>query len=275
MEVAVKSAIRIMQCIVLAGGASLLLSLSGCGSDLLTYAQDSKRAGIGQYNDGRYAEAAGSFRNAVRQDPMDPESEYWLGLCYEQTRSYHEAINAYKTGLHLMPDKDSVRFNPDLYGKLFDRLAHVIAQYDQANTETDLLVKTASDQKSAEQYWLLGRIFRYRGDADSAMDDYHRSIHLNPEIFAVQKELGLYLEQLGQIQEASVVLRDAYRLNAYDSAVDAALRRLGMEPGPGLLVQNRSPKTLPPSSFADPSLSTPAAHTITPAQDPANPSPHD
>jgi len=271
----VKSAIRIMQCIVLAGGASLLLSLSGCGSDLLTYAQDSKRAGIGQYNDGRYAEAAGSFRNAVRQDPMDPESEYWLGLCYEQTRSYHEAINAYKTGLHLMPDQNSVRFNPDLYAKLFDRLAHVIAQYDPANTETDLLVKTASDQKSDEQYWLLGRVFRYRGDADSAMDEYHRSIHLNPENFAVQKELGLYLEQLGQMQEASLVLRDAYRLNPGDKDVDAALRRAGMEPGPGLLVQNRAPKTLPPSGLADPSLSTPAAHTITPAQDPTNPSPHD
>src|ERR1700693_3295208 len=82
---------------------ALLISLAGCGADVLTWSNDAKRQGIQQYNDGRYAEAAGAFRNAIRQNPTDPESEYWLALSYEQTQSYHEAIDAYKTSLHLMP----------------------------------------------------------------------------------------------------------------------------------------------------------------------------
>ena len=81
-----------------------LCMLAACGTDMLTYAQDAKCAGIGQYNDGNYSDAVGSFRSAVRQDPTDAEAEYWLGLSYEQTQNYHEAINAYKTSLAVMPE---------------------------------------------------------------------------------------------------------------------------------------------------------------------------
>ena len=131
----------------------------------------------------------------------------------------------------------------------------MVALHDSTNTEIDLINTTAAAQKSDIDYWLLGRVFRYRGDADTAMDDYHRSIQLNPDNFVVQKELGLYLEQLGQIQEASAVLRDAYRLNQYDDQVNQALRNVGMTPGPGLYPQD-APKQLPPAA---PDVDTPAA----------------
>jgi tetratricopeptide (TPR) repeat protein len=270
MEVAVKSSLCTLQRILLGvAAAGSFLALAGCGTDMLTYAQDSKRAGIGEYNDGNYADAVGSFRNAVRQDPRDAESEYWLGLSYEQTGNFHEAINAYKTALIEMPDPGSARFDQQLHDKAFDRLARVISRFDTANTEVDLLTSTASAEKDPTQYWLLGRIFRYRGDADTAMDDYHRSIQLDPQNFAVQKELGLYLTQLGQMQEASAVLRDAYRLNQYDDQVNDALRSVGMTPGPDLYSQD-APKTLPPATpDSDPGLSSPAApasHTDGPDQ---------
>jgi tetratricopeptide (TPR) repeat protein len=277
MEVAVQSPIWTLQRILLAAAAAgSLLILTGCGTDMLTYAQDSKRAGIGEYNDGNYADAVGSFRNAVRQDPRDAECEYWLGLSYEQTANYEEAINAYRTSLALMPEPGSARFNGQLHDKAFDRLARVIAEHDQSNSEVDLLTQTADAQKSSIDYWLLGRIFRYRGDADTSMDDYHRSIQFDPDNFAVQKELGLYLTQLGQMQEAAAVLRDAYRLNQYDDQVNDALRSVGLTPGPDLYTQD-APKTLPPASpDADPGLSPPAApaahidgpdQTITPPKD--------
>jgi len=75
-------------------GGAALLSITGC-ADMLTYAKDAKRDGIQQYNDGKYADAVGSFKNAARQDPTDPDTEYWLGLSFEQNKDYHEAIVAY------------------------------------------------------------------------------------------------------------------------------------------------------------------------------------
>ncbi|MDP9175069.1 MAG: hypothetical protein M3O30_14575 [Planctomycetota bacterium] len=249
---------------ILLAGAALLLT--GCSSDMLTYSQDAKHAGIREYNDGRYPEASGSFRNAVRQDPTDPEAQYWLGMSEEQTHSSHEAIVAYKTALGLMPKAGSARFDRSLYDNTFDRLAKVIAETDASNTETDLLVKTAAEKNSPEQYQLLGRICRYRGDADTALEDYHRSLALDTGNFATQKELGLYLQQLSQNQQAAQVLRDAYRINQRDDAVNEGLRRLGIVPGPALLAQDQIARPLMPNGPI-PDLVAPAAHTAGPAAD--------
>jgi tetratricopeptide (TPR) repeat protein len=250
-------------------GGAIVLSLAGCG-DMLTWAADAKRQGIEQYNDGRYAQATGSFRNAARQDPTDPETEYWLGLSYEQTHCYHEAINAYKTALRLQPDPTSVRFDHQMHDNAFDRLARVVAQTDASNTETDLIVKTAADTKAPDEYRLLGRIFRYRGDADTALDNYRRALQLNPDSYVAQKELGLYLEVLGQNQEAGQVLRDAYRLNQQDQDIDTALRRIGMVPGPGLLAQDGSARPVMPSQRTEDEL-VPVAHVSGPVRDSAVP----
>jgi Flp pilus assembly protein TadD len=254
-------------------GGAMVMSLGGCG-DMLTWAAQAKQQGIEQYNDGRYAQAAGSFRNAARQDPADPETEYWLGMSYEQIHCYHEAINAYKTALRLQPDPSSVRFDHQLHDNAFDRLARVVAQIDASNTETDLIVKTATDTKESDQYRLLGRIFRYRGDADTALDDYRRAVQLNPDNYVAQKELGLYLEVLGQNQEAGQVLRDAYRLNQQDQDIDTALRRIGMVPGAGLLAQDQVGHAGAPvqqSTEDELTPAMPAAHISGPERDTAAP----
>jgi tetratricopeptide (TPR) repeat protein len=259
------------------GGATLLGA--GCSSmrgvDVLTWSNDAKRQGMQQYNDGRYADAAGCFRNAIRQNPLDPESEFWLAMSYEQTQSYHEAIDAYKTCLQLMPAAGTVHYSVAMHDNAFDRLAHVIATNDPTGSETDLVAKAAASDNSADRFRLLGRIFRYRGDADSSLENYRKAVKIDPANFAAQRELGLYLEQLSQNQEAAQVLRDAYRINQNDNQVNLALRRIGMEPGPSLLAAEQpvAHPALAPLPNSDPGLPTPAANTYTP--NPDQPAPRD
>jgi tetratricopeptide (TPR) repeat protein len=252
---------------------ALLLCLVGCGVDVLTWAKDAKRQGLQEYNDGNYAQAAGSFRNAIRQDPTDPESEYWLALCYEQTQSYHEAIDAYRTCLSLMPPPGTAHYDARMHNSAFDRLAHIVARYDTTGQEADLIGQAATRDQSSEDYRLLGRVFRYRGDADTSLDDYRRATQLDPTNFKAQREFGLYLEMLGQNQEAGTVLRDAYRLNQNDNGVNAALRRIGMEPGDSLLVQNPPSRPLLPQMPTDNDDEglTPAASPASPGADISNP----
>jgi tetratricopeptide (TPR) repeat protein len=221
-----------------------LLSLGAC-ADMLTYSQDAKKQGVQEYNDGKYADAVGSFQNAARQDPTDADTEYRLGLSFEQNKNYHEAINAYKTCLGLIPAPGTAMYNGPLHDSAFERLARVVAITDASNTETDLLIKTASDNQSSSEYQLLGRIFRYRGDADTAIEDYHQATKFDPDNYSASKELGLYLIQLGQNQEAASVLRDAYRLNQDDKVLNDALMRIGMVPGPDLLAQSQLKAPLP------------------------------
>jgi len=246
------------------------------GVDVLTWSKDAQRQGIQQYNDGRYAEAAGCFRNAIRQNPVDPASEYWLALCYEQTNSYHEAIDAYKTALELMPSPGTVHYSVGMHDNAFDRLAHIVAANDPTGSETDLIAQQAAKNNSSDDFRLLGRVLRYRGDADSGLENYRRAVQIEPSNFAAQRELGLYLEQLTQNQEAGQVLRDAYRINQRDEQVNSALRNIGMEPGPGLLTQSE-PVTahplMPALPNSDPGLPTPAANTYTPSAD--QPAPRD
>lgn len=253
-----------------AGGSLTLLTACGMDTqDVLTWSNDAKRQGFQAYNDGQYADAAGAFRNAIRQNPQDPESEYWLGMCDEQTQSWHEAIDAYKTSLRLMPPPNTVHYSVSMHDSAFDRLAHIIAEHDATGSETDLVAQNISKDAPSEDYRLLGRIFRFRGDADSSLDNYRKAVHVDPDNFAAQRELGLYLEQLTQNQEAGQVLRDAYRINQNDYQVNTALRNIGMEPGPGLLAtEEPAAHPYPPSiPAADPGLPTPASNSEMPAPD--------
>lgn len=245
------------------------------GVDLLTWSNDAKRQGLQQYNDGRYAEAAGCFRNAIRQNPIDPEAEFWLAMSYEQTQSYHEAIDAFKTSMQLMPAPGTAHYSVWMHDNAFDRLAHIVAANDPTGSETDLLAKTAAQDNSSEEFRLLGRVFRYRGDADSGLENYRRAAQIDPSNFPAQREYGLYLEQLTQNQEAAQVLRDAYRLNQNDQQVNDALRRIGVEPGPGLLVADQpiAHTPMPTLPNSDPGLPTPAANTYVPTSD--QPAPRD
>jgi tetratricopeptide (TPR) repeat protein len=258
----------------LAASASVLaISIVGCG-DMITYSHEAKAQGISQYDDGHYAEAAGSFRNAIRQDPTDPSSAYWLGMSYEQTNSWHEAIDAYKTCLRLIQNPKSTPADTDLYNNAFDHLASVVSKTDISDTEIDATTKIALADKASEQYRLLGRIMRYRGDADTALDDYRRAVRLSPDNYAATKELGIYLEKLSQNQEAADVLRTAYRENQSDKEVNDALRQIGMVPGPGLLAQDQLAKPLITGDIgADLGITAPAAHTAPPTID--GPAPRD
>jgi tetratricopeptide (TPR) repeat protein len=247
-----------------------LLALGGC-ADMLTYSQDAKKQGAQEYNDGKYADAVGSFMNAARQDPTNADTEYRLGLSYEQNKNYHEAINAYKTCLRLIPAPGTAMYNPTLHDQSFERLARVVALTDSSNTETNLIVKTALDNNSSSDYQLLGRIFRYRGDADTAIEDYRQATKFDPDNFSASKELGLYLLKLGQNQDAAMVLRDAYRLNQDDKVLNDSLMRIGMVPGPDLLAQSRMKAPVPaaPSNL----LPDPGALDAVPAGSTDGPAP--
>ncbi len=256
-----------------ASAAVLAISFVGC-EDMVVYSHEAKQQGISQYDDGHYAEAAGSFRNAIRQDPTDPDSAYWLGLSYEKTNSWQEAIDAYKTCLRLIPSARSTPVTAELYNNAFDHLATVVAKTDISDTEIDAITKVALDNKASEQYRLLGRILRYRGDADSALDDYRRAVRLSPDNYAATKELGIYLEKLSQNQEAADVLRTAYRENQHDKDVNDALRQIGLVPGPGLLAEDQLAKPLITGDIgADLGITAPAAHKTPPTID--GPAPRD
>lgn len=226
-------------------GVAILLGIAGC-ADVMTYSQDAHHEGLKLYRQGAYADAAGAFRNSVRQNPRNYQGYYYLGMCYDQLGQYQQAIVAFKTARQTINLTLEGKEDTQCRQNILNGLASSIARSDLRDAETDAAQRDAQDHQTAESWWLLGKIYAYRGDADSAIDAYNRAALLEPNNFMVVKDYGLYLERLGQSQRAEAPLRRAYSLNSQDDQVIAALRRIGVVPGPSLKDENQLAKPIIP-----------------------------
>jgi Flp pilus assembly protein TadD len=241
MEVAVNKFLPFLQHSTLA----LLLAVAGC-ADMVTYSYDAQHQGMKLFAQGDYANAAGAFRNSVRQMSTNYESEYYLGACYVQLGQYQQAIAAFKTARQTSNMTLIGQEDQQFHNKIIDGLAMAIAMSDIRDAEINSAVQDAQTHGGAESWYLLGKIYAYRGDADSAIDAYNRATLLEPNNFYIAKDYGIYLEKLGQNSRAETPLRKAYSLDNTDTQVAEALTRIGVVPGPSLLDENQLAKPLVP-----------------------------
>jgi tetratricopeptide (TPR) repeat protein len=251
MEVAMFNSFRLTALRALIGIA--LLSLTGC-SEILTYANKSREEGMRLYSEKMYADAAGAFRNAARQDPRDYHSHFYLGVCYEQMQQYQQAFQEYHTALDVMARTPEGKYDDAFRLQVIDTLASAMARNDDREVELNRAEKQARENQSAEHWFLLAKVYRLRGDADSAIDAYRRACHWDNASFPIRKEFGLYLlDPLNQRRDAEYYLRQAYRLDPDDDAVNAALERLGVTPPPAYKPKEEALRpSSPPASPAAP-----------------------
>lgn len=234
---------------------TILIGLgAGCGNSsggnqnsgmlAVTNTKAVRDTGIGQYNAGEFTDAAGTFKNATRQDPRDYQSYAYLGDCYRELGQLQQSIQAYKASLDTAGRSYQGREDMAFRARTLDGLAAAIAK--SGEVEIDAAQQSAQTAGGGDGYFLMAKIHRNRGDADSALDAYNRAALLGPKDFFIQKDYGLFLEQIGQTQPAERTLRRAYALNAKDAEVVAALRRIGVVPGPSLYDQNALAKPAMP-----------------------------
>jgi Tfp pilus assembly protein PilF len=225
---------------------TILVGSTGCGNSsggnqnsgmiAVTNTKAVRDTGIRQYNAGEYTDAAGTFKNATRQDPRDYQSYAYLGDCYQQMGQQQQAIQAYKASLDTAGRSYQGREDAAFRARTLEGLAGAIVK--SGEVEIDAAQSAANGSGTAENYFLMAKIHRNRGDADSALDAFNRASLLGPKDFYIQKDYGLFLEQIGQNQPAEKTLRKAYSLNSKDADVVAALRRIGVVPGPSLYDQS-------------------------------------
>jgi Tfp pilus assembly protein PilF len=206
-----------------------LVTLTGC-ADVITYANKSRDQGIQLYNEGAYGDAAGAFRNAVKQDPRQYISHYYLALCYDQMGQHHMAYSQYRTALDVMDRSMAGQVDYETRPKIIDSYAQSIVRHDAGDVELTMLTQRAEASRRAQEWVVLAKVYRIRGDADMAVDSYRRAAHWDAQGFAVRKDLGLYLLELNQQKDAEYYLRQAYRINATDEHVNGGLRQLGLVP---------------------------------------------
>jgi tetratricopeptide (TPR) repeat protein len=230
-EVAVKS---LASRILIAGA---VLFAAGC-ADVVTYSKDSRNEGLRLMRAQEYADAAGAFRNATRQNPRDYQSYFYLGESYAQLSQWQQSVAAYRTSLDVMDSTLAGKEDHEFRQKVMNGYASTIAKSDAREIETNAAIQKAHSTAKANDWFLVAKIYAYRGDPDNAIDAYTRAEQINPDNFYIAKERGLYLEKLNQQAKAEPSLRRAYAINQDDAEVSAALRRLGIVPGLSLKSEN-------------------------------------
>jgi tetratricopeptide (TPR) repeat protein len=247
MEVAVSSRIpttRLVSRLARLGVAAALAAaplLSGGCSGMFVKAEDPKQAGLRLYQEKNYAEAAGAFRNAIRQDPRDYKSHYYLAVSCDADGRYQEAIEEYRSTLDIMNVTYEGKEDAAFRVKTLDGLAMTVGnpKADPHDIQLNQFERQAKASQKPEDFFLLAKIYRYRGDADMALENYQHAVLLDNKNFPALKEYGLYLQQIGQSQRAASTLSQAYRVNDKDEQVVTALRQLGVIPGPSLKEQSQ------------------------------------
>jgi tetratricopeptide (TPR) repeat protein len=215
--------------------AALPLLNTGC-SGFLTKAEDPKEAGMRLYQEQNYTESAGAFRNAIRRDPRDYKSHYYLAVACNADGRYQEAIEQFRAALDIMNVTYEGKEDSAFRLKVIDGLAMTVgnAKADPHDTQLNLFERQARASQKAEDFYLLAKIYRNRGDADLTLENYQHAVLLDNHYFPALKEYGLFLQQAGLNQRAITALSQAYRVNDKDEQVIGALRMLGVIPGPSI-----------------------------------------
>jgi cytochrome c-type biogenesis protein CcmH/NrfG len=179
--------------------------IAGCNN--AGFVSDAQRAGMRYYQEGKFADAAGAFRAAVRQQPQEYRAQYYLGASLDQLGQYQNALQAYKSALDVMQTTEAGRSDQAFREKVMDAIASDVARSADRDTEIQLLKDKAKKTNNGQDYVLLARIYRQLGDPDSAIAAYKKATLADSENPAIRQEFGLYLNQLGLKQQAAEQLQ--------------------------------------------------------------------
>lgn len=220
---------------MLACSIAAVLFGAGC-AEVITYSNQSNERGEKLLAAGQYEDAAGAFANATEQNPRHYKAFYNLGQTYEKMGREQQALQAYRTALDVMPTTDLGKKDFATRDQIVGSLASCVANSASKDTEIAAIRAKAERSTQAVDWYILARTYAELGDADNAIDAYDRALLSSGSTDAgVAKNYGLYLVQVNQTKRAEVVLRRAYQVNQQDAEVNAALRKVGVVPGPSLL----------------------------------------
>lgn len=235
---------------------SFLVALAlavGC-AEVITYSNRAVEQGDKLKAEGQTEAAAGAYRSATQQNPRNYTAFFRLGECYQELGREQQALQSFRTALDVMPAVDPRSKAPDEVArvatrdKLVDGLANCVAKSSSRDAELAALVAKADASNKPLDHYVVARTSDELGDADAAIDAYDRAVAATGDSpdRAILKRYGLYLARIGQNAKAEATLRKAYALTPEDAEINAALRNLGVVPGPSLLAPGQLHKPVMP-----------------------------
>jgi tetratricopeptide (TPR) repeat protein len=187
------------------------------------------QAGIDQYLNKKYEEAAKSFEAAVSLAPnssFNADSSKYLVQTYLRLEKTDKAIETYKAAIQRNPDRDDLMAS---LGQLYfaeSKYEESAAQYKaavQVNPSStnrysygEALIKVGNYSEAEHQFqevkrlepdsyagdYGLGKLYAQTEDYDHAIEHFEKALKLDPTFYDAQAEIGYTYADMGEIEKA-------------------------------------------------------------------------
>ena len=170
------------------------------------------------YMAGRYGEALGTVEKALKQDSKFVQAHQLKGQILVSMDLLEEAIKEFDRTLQLDPAYTEAR-NWKGYALV------QLSRFDDAMNEYTKALEDKTFPSPEVIHLNIGKLYRLRGDTDSAIASMKKAVDMNPSFARGYFELGMTYEQLGRNEESLRSYTDA--LVGMEESPDLNLR-LGM-----------------------------------------------
>lgn len=205
----------------------LACAVVGCTPDV----SKERAYGINLYEQQRHVEAMATLRHCLLQRPNDPESNYYMGLCFRSVAE-SKLREGDIPGANRQLDNALIYFGQAIR-EWPNYTAAIKAQNEALETRGKPEVALAKAQQISKAnrpdpnaQIFLGKQYARRGDYDNAARAYRVAVNLDPENATAYAELGRLYMQAGDVRLAGTHLRKAYQLNPAEPGVAADLERV-------------------------------------------------
>jgi len=164
------------------------------------------RLGVVYYKDHRIAESLKELNLAVDMDPKEPSYRVALGMAYLARGLTTEAKKHINEAIRLKPDFSEARVN----------LAAVYLRegdWDGAIAECTRALKNIYYKTPEAAYINIGWAYYNKGAYRAALENFKKSVELNPRVPLARYNTGLTLEKMNMPGKAVKAYDSAIRLN--------------------------------------------------------------
>jgi len=183
-------------------GFLLLTSLSsfcGCASMGGNMANSS---GMGYYEKGNYAAAAGEFQTAMMNDPSNPDYMANFAKSRLKMGDTASAEQYFRQALTVSPSHQ-----PSYHG-----LAELMLAQNRGQEATAMLQTWAATQPYvAESHVELAWLQRELGNPDAAVQSLQQALQVNPSHAAALAQMGQHYEEMGRPDQAVAMYQNSLR----------------------------------------------------------------
>ncbi|MGA9997963.1 MAG: tetratricopeptide repeat protein [Pyrinomonadaceae bacterium] len=177
-------------------------------------AVESRNQGLSSLTSGDYEKAVEFFNLAIKQNPGDAYSYYYLGAAYSALKKYDEVVAAYEKAIRLNPQAADADTYYNLGGAYFE-----LKNYPEAAKA--LTKAIAREERNNDAYIDLGDAYSKMYNWPEAIKAYNKALEIKPDIDDpdIYYNLGVAYDAQNQSEKAIEFYQKAIEHNITDAAV--------------------------------------------------------